>query len=87
MSKSISDTCSELGIFTHWTSNSMYNTSSYCGLVDAKIRTSDKDLPVISVNIFRLVHTDLEIIPRFKAEFPTQRLCCKSINQWVLMCK
>ena len=24
----------------------MYNLSSYCGLVDAKIRTSDKDLPV-----------------------------------------
>ena len=32
--------CSELGIF-------MNNLSSYCGLVDAKIRASDKDLPVI----------------------------------------
>ena len=26
----------------------MNNLSSYCGLVDAKIRTSDKDLPVYS---------------------------------------
>ena len=51
MSKSISvhnkfAPCSELGIFTYWTCNSMNNTSSYCGLVDAKIRASDKDLPV-----------------------------------------
>ena len=38
-------TCSprfELGIFMY----SMNNFSSYCGLVDAKIRASDKDLPV-----------------------------------------
>ena len=26
--------------------NSMNNLSSYCGLVDAKIRASDKDLPI-----------------------------------------
>ena len=38
----------ELGIFMYWTCNSMNNLSSYCGLVDAKIRTSDKDLPVTS---------------------------------------
>ena len=38
----------ELGIFIHWTCNSMNNLSSYCGLVDAKIRTSDKDLPVLA---------------------------------------
>ena len=36
----------ELGIFMYWTCNSMNNLSSYCGLVDAKIRPSDKDLPV-----------------------------------------
>ena len=51
MSKSISvhnmlSPCSELGIFMYWTCNSMKNMSSYCGLVDAKIRASDKDLPV-----------------------------------------
>ena len=34
--------CSELGIFMY----SMNNLSSYCGLVDTKIRASDKDLPV-----------------------------------------
>ena len=39
----------ELGIFMYvfviqWTNT--YNLSSYCGLVDAKIRASDKDLPV-----------------------------------------
>ena len=32
----------ELGIFMY----SMNNLSSYCGLVDAKIRAFDKDLPV-----------------------------------------
>ena len=37
---------SELGIFMYWTSNSMNNLSSYCGLVDAKIRASHKDFPV-----------------------------------------
>ena len=40
-------TCSELGIFIYWTCNSMNNLSSYCGLVYAKIRASDEDLPVI----------------------------------------
>ena len=38
--------CSELAIFMYWTCNSINNLSSYCGLVDAKIRASDKDLPV-----------------------------------------
>ena len=38
--------CSVLGIFMYWTWNSINNLSTYCGLVDAKIRASDKDLPV-----------------------------------------
>ena len=51
MSKSISvhnmySPCSELGISRIELVNSMNNTSSYCGLVDAKIRASDKDLPL-----------------------------------------
>ena len=29
----------------YWTCNSMNNLSSYDGLVDAKIRASDKELP------------------------------------------
>ena len=41
---------SELVVFMYWTGNSMNNLSSYCGLVDAKIRASDKDLPVTSYN-------------------------------------
>ena len=39
----------ELGIFMYWTCNSMNNLWSYCGLVDAKIRASDKDLPVLNL--------------------------------------
>ena len=30
----------------------MNNMSSYCGLVDAKIRASDKDLPVLCILTF-----------------------------------
>jgi hypothetical protein len=41
--------CSELAIFVYWTRNSTNNLSSYCGLVDAKIRASDKDLPVLQM--------------------------------------
>ena len=37
----------KLGIFMYWTFNSMNNLSSYCGLVDAKKRASDKVLPVL----------------------------------------
>ena len=43
--------CIELGIFTHWNCKSMNNLSSYCGLVDTKIRPSDKDLPVLSCGL------------------------------------
>jgi hypothetical protein len=34
------------GILSLQFSRTMNNLSSYCGLVDAKIRASDKDLPV-----------------------------------------
>ena len=58
--------CSALAIFMYWTCNSMNNLLSYCGLVDTKIRSSDKDLPEkvfqpkrrINVKILRImVHT------------------------------
>ena len=39
-------TCSELGISMYSTGNSMNNLSSYCWLVNARIRASYKDLPV-----------------------------------------
>ena len=38
--------CSKLGILMHWTGKSMDNLLSYCGLADARISTSEKDLPV-----------------------------------------
>ena len=34
--------CSELVVFMYWTGKSMNNLLSYCGLVDAKIRASDR---------------------------------------------
>ena len=43
-------TSSEVVIFMQWTCNSMNNLSSYCGLVHAKIRSSDKNLPVLNAN-------------------------------------
>ena len=33
--------------FMYWTRNSMNNLLSYCGLVDARISASEKDLPVL----------------------------------------
>ena len=45
-------TCSELGIFMYWSCNSMNNLVSYYGLVDARIRTSDKHLPVLLFSSF-----------------------------------
>ena len=39
-------TCSELVVFVYWTGKSMNNLLTYCGLIDTRIRASDKDLPV-----------------------------------------
>ena len=33
--------------FMYWTGKSMNNLLSYCGLIDTRIRASDKDLPVL----------------------------------------
>ena len=54
MSKTISvhnmfSKSSELKIFMNWTCNSINNLLSYCGLIDAKIRASEKDLPVVMI--------------------------------------
>ena len=43
----------------YWTCNSIYNLWSYCGLVDAKIWASDKDLPVTP---FTLKHQRLRFL-------------------------
>ena len=45
----------ELGIFMYSTGNSMNNLSSYCGLVNARIRASDKDLPVKTNSFVRFL--------------------------------
>ena len=47
--------CSKLGKFSYLTCNSMNVMLSYCGLVDAKIRASDKDLPVKVAKIHSLL--------------------------------
>ena len=44
----------ELVIFMYWTCNSMNNLLSYCGLIDTRIRASDKDLPVKNIIIFKV---------------------------------
>ena len=48
-------TFSELVVLMYWTGKPMSNLLSYCGLVDARIRVSIKDLPAnlwINLNIF-----------------------------------
>ena len=49
-------TCSELVVFMYWTGKSMNNLLSYCGLVDARISASEKDLPVLS-SLVSLIQT------------------------------
>ena len=38
--------CSELVFFSYWSCKSMNNLLSYCGLTDARMNASEKDLPV-----------------------------------------
>ena len=78
----------ELGIFMYSTCNSMNNLSSYCGLVDAKIRASDKDLPVCrSGHLFastfitaKLIHC-IRIFRKMDFSFMVchQVSCCKFV--------
>ena len=44
-------TCSELVVFMYRTGKSMNNLLSNCGLVDARISASEKDLPVSQGNL------------------------------------
>ena len=55
----------KLGIFMYWTCNSMNNLSSYCGLVDAKIRASDKNLPVPTSSRLCPPHSKLVLTSTF----------------------
>ena len=71
----------ELRIFMFWTCNSMNNLLLYCGLVGAKIRASDKDLPVLQsmMKQFELLWW-IEMIPNM-----TQMLMRILTNQEQLM--
>jgi hypothetical protein len=53
--------------------NSMNNLLSYCGLIDAKIRASDKDLPVL-FTVFPHIVSALEYFPPLNT-FPTFMYC------------
>ena len=50
----------EPGIFMPWTCNSIQWMSSYCGLVDAKIRASDKDIPVLSMKVNMILYVNCD---------------------------
>ena len=75
-------TCSELVVIMYWTGKSMNNILSYCGLVDVKINTSDKDLPVI--NLFYCVtdrlHNTIVIISDSILEGQCQEKKCQAIK-------
>ena len=40
--------CYELGIFINWTCDSMNNLLSCCGLIEVRMSSSEKDLPVFN---------------------------------------
>ena len=48
-------TSSELVVFMYWPGESMNNLLSYFGLVDARISTSEKDLPLLPSNLRSLI--------------------------------
>ena len=59
--------CSELAIFMNWTFNSMNNLLSFCGLVDARISASEKDLPV-KVSKFQNEFIKSSFLPKYEAK-------------------
>ena len=56
----------------YWTCNSMNNLLSYCGLVNAKIRASDKDLPLMSLDTLE-VRVSFTVLPTYLRTQKTQR--------------
>ena len=46
MSKQKHDFCTQFDLNLYFSGNSMNNLLSYCGLTDARMRASEKDLPV-----------------------------------------
>ena len=69
---------SKLAIFMYWTCNAMNNHFSYCGLVDARISDSEKDLPVFVVDF-------LSLKPYWEATFPPNHFSLYSnINKLIV---
>ena len=60
----------------------MDNLLSYCGLVDAKIRASDKDLPVWHINFFWLIKPSMGIL--FRNVF--ERIVTLDVHNSKLLC-
>jgi hypothetical protein len=78
--------CSELVVFMYWTGKSMNNLLPYCGLVDVRINTSDKDLPVrTSLHIFDWLffHYLLKLIFRLNPLTSATKSNGKLVNQKV----
>ena len=67
---------------TYWTCNSMNNLSSYCGLVDAKIRASDKDLPVQKVSANNM-NIKKELPEIFQSILDSSQMICTMM--WLLL--
>ena len=74
----------------YWSRNSMNNLLSYCGLVDEKIRASDKDLPVC-LSLFFLAEDRPVIgtfgfpifLNEFLSKFPMKKLdfCLQKLSK------
>ena len=50
MSKQKQNFCTQHVLNLYYSGNSMNNLLSYCGLTDARMRASEKDLPVTELN-------------------------------------
>ena len=48
--------CTQYVVNLYFSENSMNNLLSYCGLTDARMRASEKDLPVLQIT-----HSEAEI--------------------------
>ena len=64
-------TYSELVVFMYWTGKPMNHLLSYCGLVDVRINTSDKDLPVLQITEVASIAPALDCTARGLFHLPT----------------
>ena len=59
MSKQKYNSCTQHVVNLYFSGNSMHNLLLYCGLTDARIRASEKDLPVSDM-ILRLTFKNID---------------------------